>query len=109
MLRPQNLPSPQRLEKKSYFCTVKQNNNKMYYIKCSQCGHLNEVKSEYQVFCSGCNKKLDNNFADWKKRNPGKSFDDYQQLVCVSDEEIQKGVSDFDYTEAPYSKGDRFN
>jgi len=64
----------------------------MYYIKCSQCGHLNEVKSEYQVFCSGCNKKLDNNFADWRKRNPAKSFDDYQQLVCVSDEEIQKAA-----------------
>ena len=38
----------------------------MYYIKCSQCGHLNEVKSEYQVFCSGCNKKLDNHFAAQK-------------------------------------------
>jgi hypothetical protein len=61
----------------------------MYYIKCSHCGHLNEVKSEYQVFCSGCNKKLENNFSDWKKRNPGKTFDEYKQLVCVSENEIQ--------------------
>jgi hypothetical protein len=60
----------------------------MHYLKCTDCGHFNEVKSEYLVFCPSCNKKLDNNFPDWKKKNPGRSFDDYKRLVCVSEEEI---------------------
>jgi hypothetical protein len=61
----------------------------MHYLKCNHCGHLNEVKGEYLVFCSKCNKKLDNNFPDWKKRNPGKTLADFKKTVCVSEEEIQ--------------------
>jgi hypothetical protein len=60
----------------------------MHYIKCNECGHFNEVKSEYLVFCAKCNKKLDNNFPDWKKKNPGRGFDDYKRLVCVTEEAI---------------------
>ena len=60
----------------------------MHYIKCSNCGHFDEVKSEYLIFCSSCNKKLDNNFSDWKRKNPAGSFDDYKRLICVSEEEI---------------------
>lgn len=54
----------------------------MYYLKCNNCGHHNEMKSEFQVFCTSCNKKLDNYFSDWQKRNPEKSFDDYKNMVC---------------------------
>ena len=60
----------------------------MYYLKCTYCGHLNEVKGEYLIFCSHCNKKLNNNFSDWRKRNPERSFDDFKQLICISDETI---------------------
>ena len=38
----------------------------MYYLKCKHCNHLNEVKSEYMVVCGLCNRKLEDNFKDWK-------------------------------------------
>lgn len=66
----------------------------MHFLKCKNCGHLNEVKSEYLTFCSICNKKLDNNFSGWKKSNPDKSLEDFKQLICISDEEIQKSNSE---------------
>ena len=55
----------------------------MHFLKCNQCGHFNDIKSEYLVFCSKCGKKLNNNYPDWKKRNPDKSFDDFKQLFCT--------------------------
>lgn len=61
-------------------------------LKCTNCGFLNEVKSEYMVFCSSCNKKLENNYTEWKKENPKKTLKNYQQLVCVSDAEIQEST-----------------
>ncbi len=61
----------------------------MYFLKCNNCGFLNEMKSEYQIFCSNCNKKLENNYADWQNRNPNKNFDDFKQLICVSNAELQ--------------------
>lgn len=44
------------------------------------------------MFCSGCNKKLENNFSDWLVRNPDKSFDDFKQLICISEEEMKKNL-----------------
>ena len=38
----------------------------MYYLKCKHCNRLNEVKSEYMVVCGLCNRKLEDNFKDWK-------------------------------------------
>jgi len=61
----------------------------MYYLKCENCGFLNEVKSEYLVFCTGCDKKLPNNFRNWQSHNfEEKSFDDYKKAVCISEEDI---------------------
>jgi hypothetical protein len=60
----------------------------MYFLKCNNCGHLNEVKTEYLSFCSKCNKKLENNFSGWQRKYPEKSFDDYKKLICISDAEI---------------------
>jgi len=57
----------------------------MHFIKCSNCGHFNEVKTEYLIFCSQCNKKLEKNYTDWSKRNSDKSFDDYKQLICTTE------------------------
>jgi hypothetical protein len=62
----------------------------MYYIKRENCGHLNAVGTEYQVFCSNCNKKLKNNYSDWIKSNSEKTFDDFLQLICISENEIPK-------------------
>ena len=61
----------------------------MYYLKCNNCGHLNEVKSEYLTFCSSCNKKLENNYSDWIKRNHDKSLDDFKKLICISESDIK--------------------
>ena len=57
----------------------------MYFLKCSNCGHLNEVKTEYLTFCKRCNKVLKNNFSDWFKANPEKSFDDFKQMICTTE------------------------
>ncbi len=63
----------------------------MNYLKCSKCGHLNEVKTQYITFCTACNKKLDNSFASWQVFNPEGSFDEYKQQVCLT-EEMAKAV-----------------
>ena len=62
----------------------------MYYIKCNQCGHLNDFQNDYLTFCSSCNKKLENNYTSWQKSNPSKSKEEYIQLFCISDEEFQE-------------------
>lgn len=65
----------------------------MHFLKCTNCGHLNEVKTEYLIFCSSCNKKLENNYPDWSKINPKKNLEAYKKLVCISDEEIQQSTA----------------
>jgi hypothetical protein len=63
----------------------------MYKLKCEHCGHLNEVSTKYLTLCSNCNRKLNNSFAEWKKKNPIKSFDDYKNEVCIDEElELEK-------------------
>lgn len=57
----------------------------MHYLKCNHCGHFNEVKTKYLVFCESCSKKLDNTFNEWANRNPDKSFEDYKQLICTTE------------------------
>ncbi|WP_320019299.1 hypothetical protein [Labilibaculum manganireducens] len=57
----------------------------MHYLKCNNCGHLNELKSEYMTFCTKCSKKLENNYSDWKNRNSDRSFDEYKQVVCTTE------------------------
>lgn len=64
----------------------------MFYLQCNKCGFYNEAKTEYLVFCSGCNKKMDNNFSEWRKKNPDESFDEFKQQVCVSEDEVRKNM-----------------
>ena len=59
----------------------------MHYLKCTKCGHFNEVKSEYMVFCPSCNKKLENNFAEWNRKFPEKSFDEFKNEICTTKQE----------------------
>lgn len=63
----------------------------MYYLKCKHCNHLNEVKSEYMVVCGLCSRKLEDNFKDWKTLHPEKSFEDFQQEVCLTEEQVKRG------------------
>lgn len=56
----------------------------MHYIKCSHCGKLVEIKSQYMVFCPACNKKMNNSYAEWSKRNPGRSYEEYLSEQAVS-------------------------
>lgn len=60
----------------------------MYYLKCNNCGHLNKLDNENLLFCEKCNKKLENNFRDWHRKNSEKSFEDFKKLVCISEQEI---------------------
>ncbi|MUP39139.1 hypothetical protein [Labilibaculum euxinus] len=57
----------------------------MHYLKCNNCGHLNELKSEYMTFCTKCSKKLENNYSDWKIRNSDQSFDEFKQVMCTTE------------------------
>ncbi|WP_418893376.1 hypothetical protein [Limibacterium fermenti] len=63
-----------------------------YYLKCNHCGHLNEMNSPYSVLCSSCGKKMDNNFTEWQRRNPGKSFEDYKNAVCITESQFPPEV-----------------
>lgn len=56
----------------------------MHFLECSKCGHFNEVKSEYLVFCSNCNKKLENNYSAWIARNSDSTFEDFKNQVCTT-------------------------
>jgi hypothetical protein len=60
----------------------------MYFVKCNNCGNLNEFRSEYQIFCSACNKKLRDNYPDWIRVNPDRSFDDFLKIVTINSDEI---------------------
>lgn len=64
----------------------------MYFQKCTNCGHLNEVKSEYLIFCGKCNKKLENNFSEWHKHNSDKTFNDFKLLCCISAQDIMSNT-----------------
>ena len=44
---------------------------------CDNCQHKNAVNSERVVFCKQCQKKLANNFLDWKKTKFNSSFEIY--------------------------------
>ncbi len=59
----------------------------MIYLKCNNCGHLNELRSENLFFCIGCNKPLTNSFSEWKKANPAGTFEEYKNKVCIIDEQ----------------------
>ncbi len=58
----------------------------MYYLKCTNCGHLNEVISGALSTCSSCNQALTNSFLEWSKVNAGKTFEQYKKEVCIAGE-----------------------
>lgn len=60
----------------------------VHYLQCTHCGHMNEMKSEYVVFCTSCGQKLENNFTNWQRRNPGGTFDEYKQNACLTENQL---------------------
>lgn len=67
--------------------------NAKYYIKCSNCSQLVELKSEYMVLCPSCGHKLSNSFSVWRAENPDGDFKRYISEVCVSSAAVS-GLSD---------------
>ena len=61
----------------------------MLYIPCTHCGYNNAVKSETTLFCEKCSKKLMNNFIDWHKVHPDKTFNDFSKIHCISEFDIE--------------------
>ena len=49
------------------------------------------MKSEYLVVCGLCNRKLEDNYKDWKVKHPEKSFEDFQREVCLTEEQVKRG------------------
>lgn len=43
------------------------------------------------VVCGLCNRKLEDNYKDWKARHPEKSFEDFQREMCLTEEQVKKG------------------
>ena len=65
------------------------------YLICDNCQHKNTVNSERMVFCKGCNKKLSNNYLDWKKTKFNSSFETYvEQLNDYNDSIPLKTISE---------------
>jgi hypothetical protein len=60
----------------------------MSRIICHHCGFANPIKSEFMTFCESCGKKLPDNFQDWRKFNPGKSFNDYKTVMDAQNPEM---------------------
>ncbi|MES2514187.1 MAG: hypothetical protein V4580_08575 [Bacteroidota bacterium] len=58
------------------------------YLICDNCQHKNPVNSERMVFCKGCDKKLANNYLDWKKSKFDSSFESYVLRETTENGEI---------------------
>jgi len=59
-----------------------------YFLKCDHCGHLNPLKTEYITFCEKCHKKMINNFPDWNRNHPTKTFSDFIVEIGVFENSI---------------------
>jgi hypothetical protein len=65
------------------------------YLICDTCQHKNPVNSERIIFCKKCDKKLANNYLDWKKSKFDSSFESYISKETTENGEImtdEKGI-----------------
>lgn len=69
------------------------------YLICDNCQHKNVVNSERIVFCKQCQKKLANNFLDWKKTKFNSSFETYIDDLNDYNESIPLKISAAENTE----------
>ena len=61
----------------------------MKFIKCESCHHFNPIKSEYQIFCDACGKKIPNNFKAWQQKYPNKNLEDYKNTVGATKQTVK--------------------
>ena len=68
----------------------------IYYLKCINCGSLNEVKTEYLTLCSHCGAKLNTNYKLWLQRlgNERKTFEEYKKEACISQTRLEEMTLD---------------
>ncbi len=59
----------------------------MQYLKCTECGGFNELKSEFQTFCTHCGQKLEPNYTQWKKGNPRANFEQFVEAMGISEQQ----------------------
>lgn len=64
----------------------------IHYLQCNNCGNRNEMKSEYVVFCTSCGQKLDNNYTQWQRRNPGETFEDFKRKACFTEDQLPPAI-----------------
>jgi hypothetical protein len=74
------------------------------YLTCDSCQHKNTINSERIVFCKNCNKKLVNNYIDWKKTKFDSSFETY-----IAKETLEKNTSNEEIKITPEKKINVFN
>lgn len=74
------------------------------YLTCDSCQHKNIINSERIVFCKKCNKKLVNNYIDWKKTKFDSSFETY-----IAKETLEKNTSNEEINITHEKKKNIFN
>lgn len=74
------------------------------YLTCDSCQHKNIINSERIVFCKNCNKKLVNNYIDWKKTKFDSSFETY-----IAKETLEKNTSNEEINITHEKKKNIFN
>lgn len=62
------------------------------FLICDNCQHKNTVSSERIVFCKGCQKKLSNNYLDWKKEKFNSSFESYIEGLDDINQSAEKTI-----------------
>jgi hypothetical protein len=60
------------------------------YLTCEHCHAKNAITSERLVFCRHCNKKLPNNYSDWRKAKVDASFDTYLNDIAQQTEKEEE-------------------
>ena len=73
------------------------------YLSCDSCQHKNIINSERIVFCTNCNKKLVNNYTDWKKTKFDSSFETY-----IAKETLEKNTLNEEINITPEKKKNIF-
>jgi hypothetical protein len=60
------------------------------YLTCGHCHTKNAIISERHVFCRKCDKKLPNNYSDWKKSKADTSFEAYLSEIAQQTEKEEE-------------------
>ncbi len=64
-----------------------------HYLTCEHCQSKNAITSERNVFCQNCNKKLPDNYLDWKKSKFDSSFETYISHIAQHTEKESELIS----------------